>query len=94
MKSVVVAFSGGIDSTLVAKTAVSILGYENTLAVTADSSSMSRDELAEAKALAQSLKINHKIVLKSLKRSEYETKYFIIYILYNIFNLRKTKLLW
>ena len=63
MTDISIAFSGGIDSTLVAKTAVSILGYENTLAVTADSSSMSRDELAEAKALAQSLKINHKIVL-------------------------------
>jgi len=62
MQSVVVAFSGGIDSTLVAKTAVSVLGHKNTVAVTADSSSIPRDELAEATGLAKILNLNHKIV--------------------------------
>ncbi|MQG18647.1 MAG: ATP-dependent sacrificial sulfur transferase LarE [SAR202 cluster bacterium] len=63
MESAVVAFSGGIDSTLVAKTALLTLGPNNTIAVTADSFSIPRDELSDAKKLAKTLKLNHKIVL-------------------------------
>lgn len=58
---VVVAFSGGIDSTVVAQAARVALG-ENAEAVTADSPSVPRSEIAEARALAKRIGIAHRVV--------------------------------
>jgi len=58
---VVVAFSGGIDSTVVAKAACLALG-DQAIAVTADSPSVPRAELQEARLLAQQIGIRHRIV--------------------------------
>jgi uncharacterized protein len=60
-RKVVVAFSGGIDSTVVAKAAVLALGAQAS-AVTADSASVPRAEVAEAKRLAEQIGIAHRIV--------------------------------
>ena len=46
--SVLVAFSGGLDSGLVLYAAVKALGKENVLVVTGDSESLPREELSEA----------------------------------------------
>jgi uncharacterized protein len=59
--SVAVAFSGGIDSTVVAKAASLALG-EQAVAVTGDSASVPRAELAEARQLAQQIGIRHRVV--------------------------------
>lgn len=64
MKRVVVAFSGGIDSTVVAKAAHLALG-DHAIAVTADSASVARSELDEAKAIAARIRIRHRIVATS-----------------------------
>ncbi len=61
MPGVAVAFSGGIDSTLVAKAAFLALG-ERAVAVTSDSPSVARSELEEAKQLARLIGITHRIV--------------------------------
>jgi uncharacterized protein len=61
LPGVAVAFSGGIDSTVVAKAAHLALG-PNAVAVTADSASVARSELAEAKELAASIGIRHVVV--------------------------------
>jgi uncharacterized protein len=58
---VVVAFSGGIDSTVVAQAAFTVLG-ENAVAVTADSASVPRAEIAEARELAARIGIRHVVV--------------------------------
>jgi uncharacterized protein len=50
--SVVVAFSGGIDSTVVAKAACLALG-DRAVAVTADSPSVPRSEIEDARRLAR-----------------------------------------
>lgn len=50
---VVVAFSGGVDSSLLAFAALQVLGAENLLAVTADSASLATGELQHCKELAE-----------------------------------------
>jgi uncharacterized protein len=59
--SVAVAFSGGIDSTVVAKAAQLALG-DRAVAVTADSPSVARTELADARRLAALIGIRHQVV--------------------------------
>jgi uncharacterized protein len=59
--SVAVAFSGGIDSTVVARAAHLALG-DRAVAVTADSPSVPRSEVAEAKELAARIGIRHVVV--------------------------------
>ncbi len=61
MSSVAVAFSGGIDSTVVAQAARLALGNQ-AVAVTADSASVPRAEIAEARQLAGLIGIRHHIV--------------------------------
>src|SRR5262245_49065269 len=61
MRRVVVAFSGGVDSTVVAKAAALALG-EDVLAVTADSPSVARSEIAEARRLAELIGIRHRVI--------------------------------
>jgi uncharacterized protein len=58
---VAVAFSGGIDSTVVAKAAYLALG-DSAVAVTADSPSVPRAEIEEARRLAALIGIRHVIV--------------------------------
>jgi pyridinium-3,5-biscarboxylic acid mononucleotide sulfurtransferase len=61
MPGAAVAFSGGIDSTVVAQAAHLALG-DRAVAVTADSASVPRSELAEARALAARIGIRHVVV--------------------------------
>ena len=59
--SAIVAFSGGIDSTLVLKAAYDSLG-NNAVAVTADSPSLPRKELEETKKIAKEIGARHLII--------------------------------
>ncbi len=61
LPGVAVALSGGIDSTVVAQAAQFALG-DRAVAVTADSASVPRAELAEARSLAQRIGIRHVVV--------------------------------
>ncbi len=61
LKSVAVAFSGGIDSTVVAKAAQVALG-DRAIALTADSASVPRSEIADARSLAQQIGIRHRVI--------------------------------
>lgn len=61
MESVVVAYSGGVDSTLVAVAAHQALG-QRSLAVTADSPALADRELKEAVGLAQRLGFRHLVI--------------------------------
>src|SRR5947209_6362985 len=58
---VAVAFSGGIDSTVVAKAAFLALG-DRAVAVTADSPSVPRAEIDEASQLARGIGIRHRLM--------------------------------
>src|SRR5262245_8243840 len=61
LRSVAVAFSGGIDSTVVAKAAHLALA-DRAVAVTADSPSVARSELADARRLAELIGIRHEVI--------------------------------
>ena len=63
----VVAFSGGVDSTLVLRVACEALGPARVIAVTGDSPSLARDDLAEAKAFAGELGVHH-LVIETLEQ--------------------------
>ena len=71
MQRVVVAFSGGVDSTLLARAAGDALG-EGALLVTADSETYPEAELAEARRLATLLGLRHVVVrTEELANPEY-----------------------
>lgn len=61
LRRAIVAYSGGVDSTLVARLAFDAL-REEALAVTAAAETMPRRELAEARRFAASIGIRHRII--------------------------------
>jgi uncharacterized protein len=62
LKQVLVAFSGGVDSTLLLKVALDTLGNENVLAVIAQSVTYPEEEIEGAKKIAEMLKANYQVI--------------------------------
>ncbi|HEY9694663.1 MAG TPA: ATP-dependent sacrificial sulfur transferase LarE [Oculatellaceae cyanobacterium] len=61
MEMALIAYSGGVDSTLVAKIAYDVLG-DRALAVTAESPSLLPEELEDARVQAATIGIRHQVV--------------------------------
>ncbi len=62
MERVAVAFSAGVDSTFVLRAALDVLGADRVVAVTGNSESLARAELAEAVKLAESFGAEHVVL--------------------------------
>ena len=73
MQKVLIAYSGGVDSTLLLKIAVDSLGKENVLAVTAISETYTESEKKEAITLSKEIGAK----LKIIKTSEFKDKNFV-----------------
>jgi len=71
-KRLLVAFSGGVDSTLLLHFAAKVLGKKNVLAVTATSETYCRKELMQAKITAKKNGVKHLVI----KTSELKNKNF------------------
>ncbi len=74
---VAVAYSGGVDSTLLLKLARDVLGSENVLALTAHAQHHSEREVAFAKDLAEKIGVGHAIVpmdLYAIEGMEYNPR--------------------
>ncbi|MCX5715453.1 MAG: ATP-dependent sacrificial sulfur transferase LarE [Candidatus Omnitrophica bacterium] len=65
LESVVVAYSGGLDSTFLLKVALDTLGKDNVLAVTARSETYPLREFKEATALAKKIRARHMVIKTS-----------------------------
>ena len=67
---VVVAFSGGVDSTFLLYEAYSALGKENVLAVTGSSELYPPEEIAGARSIAAQIGVNHLVIATEELSSE------------------------
>lgn len=72
LESVVIGFSGGVDSSFLAAAAGKVLG-DKAIAITACSETLPQSELAEAAAFASQIGIQHKLI----KISELESPEFV-----------------
>ena len=71
MDTVIVAYSGGVDSAFLAAAANELLGPRS-LAVTAKSPSLAPSELREAVELAERLGLNHRVIeTHEVERDDY-----------------------